>query len=100
MDVLVAATQSAGNAGKSVGVVATLREKMAGGGVGELVAYSPRGLGARIVHVAVTTLAMKTVTTRVHCWTCDHDTVVTMSFGGTIEMATRSGFRNSKGRLF
>jgi hypothetical protein len=66
MDVLVAATQSAGNAGKSVGVVATLREKMAGGGVGELVAYSTRGLGARIVHVAVTTLAMKTVTTRVY----------------------------------
>jgi hypothetical protein len=66
MDVLVAATQSAGNAGKSVGVMATLREKMAGGGVGELLAYSTRGLGARVVHVAVTTLAMKTVTTKVY----------------------------------
>jgi hypothetical protein len=47
-----------------------------------------------------TSLSGKTVTTRVHCWTCDHDTIVTMSFGGLVEMATRSGFRSSKGRLY
>ena len=66
MDVLVAAKQSSGAAGKKVGFFSTLSEKVAKEGVGELLRYSTRGLGARIVHVALTTLAMKKVTTWVY----------------------------------
>jgi len=66
LDVLVAAKQSAGAAGKRVGFFSTLADKVAKEGVGELLRYSTKGLGARVVHVAVTTLAMKKVTTWVY----------------------------------
>jgi hypothetical protein len=47
-----------------------------------------------------TSLSGKTVITRVHCWTCDHDTLVTMSFGGAVVVETLPGFRSHTGRLF
>ena len=66
MDVLVAGKQSAGSAGKKMGVLETLQEKVREKGWGGLVAYSTRGLVARCIHVALTTLMMKSMTTVVY----------------------------------
>ncbi len=67
MDVAVAATQSAGAAGKAgSGFVAGLRAQVAREGVWGTLRYSCRGLMARTVHVTVTTLAMKNGTSWVY----------------------------------
>ena len=66
MDVLVAGKQSAGSAGKKMGVWETLQEKVKEKGWGGLAAYSTRGLVARCIHVALTTLMMKSMTTVVY----------------------------------
>lgn len=62
MDVMVASKQSAGAAGKPV----TFADKIAEHGVGGMLAFSTRGLLARIAHVSITTLAMKMGTTVVY----------------------------------
>ncbi len=66
MDVLVAAKQSAGSAGKSVGFLDTFKDKIAKDGLASTIAYSCKGLGARVLHVGATTLAMKKITTMVY----------------------------------
>lgn len=66
MDVLVAAKQSAGAAGKKVSVMETFQAKIKEGGLAATVAYSTRGLAARVAHVAATTMAMKNITTLVY----------------------------------
>jgi len=66
MDVLVATVQQASKAGTKVSLVDTLKEQLAKGGVGGSIAFATRGLVARVAHVALTTLMMKTITTRVY----------------------------------
>jgi hypothetical protein len=66
MDVMVAAKQGAGAAGTNVGFFSTLAGKLREDGVARTLAFSTRGLAARVVHVAVTTLAMKNVTSLVY----------------------------------
>ncbi len=61
MDVLVATVQSAGKAGQKTSGMDALREQLKGG-VGNLT----KGLVARVAHVALTTLMMKTVTSKVY----------------------------------
>ena len=63
IDVLVATFQSAGKAGKKVSIVETFREQ---GGIGNIVAFSTRGLVARVAHVALTTMMMKPVISMVY----------------------------------
>jgi hypothetical protein len=63
IDVLVATFQSAGKAGKKVSIAETFREQ---GGLANVVAFSTRGLVARVGHVAATTFMMKTVTSIVY----------------------------------
>ena len=70
MDVMVAAKQGAGAAGKKVGFFSTLAEKVREDGVAKTLSFSTRGLAARVVHVAVTTLAMKNVTSLVYDVLC------------------------------
>ena len=60
IDVLVATVQDANKAGTKVSVIDVWKEKLRTGGVGELVRYSTRGYVARVAHVALTTLLMKT----------------------------------------
>ena len=59
----MAQTQSAAKAGKKVNVMEMIREQ---GGVGNVIAFSTRGLVARVAHVALTTMMMKTVTSIVY----------------------------------
>jgi hypothetical protein len=66
MDVLVAGKQSAGAAGKAVGVFDTFKEKMRTHGVVGTIAFSTKGLVARVAHVGATTLAMKKITSLVY----------------------------------
>lgn len=66
IDVVVATTQSAEKAGKKVSLGALLKEKLAEGGVSGSVAFATKGLVARVAHVALTTLAMKTITSKVY----------------------------------
>lgn len=63
IDVMVATIQQAGKSGKKVSVAETLRSQ--GGAMG-MVRFATRGLGARVAHVAMTTLMMKTVTSAVY----------------------------------
>ena len=63
IDVLVATFQSAGKAGKKVSIIETFKEQ---GGIGNIVAFSTRGLVARVAHVALTTMMMKTVTSMIY----------------------------------
>ena len=63
IDVLVATFQSAAKAGKKVSIVETFREQ---GGAAQVIAFSTRGLVARVAHVAATTMMMKTVTSIVY----------------------------------
>ena len=63
MDVLVAAKQSAAGAGKAVSVMETFTSH---GGVMGGIAFATKGLVARCVHVGLTTLMMKTMTTVVY----------------------------------
>ena len=66
LDVLVAAKQNAGAAGKHVGAFETFAAKVREPGLGGTLAFATRGLVARIVHVSVTTLAMKKGTSFVY----------------------------------
>ena len=66
MDVVVAIKQSAAKAGKSVSLVETFREQIAAGGVLGTLRFSTKGLMARVMHVALTTLAMKTISSKVY----------------------------------
>lgn len=63
VDVLVATIQQASNAGSKVSILETFTSQ---GGVGNIIAFSTRGLVARVAHVALTTLLMKTVTAKVY----------------------------------
>lgn len=66
IDVMVATIQDAGKSGKQVSVLQTLRQQFASGGFMDTVRFSTRGLAARVAHVALTTLMMKTVTSFVY----------------------------------
>jgi len=71
LDVLVAQIQQASNAGKAVGVFATLRTQVAGeGGVRRLFEFATRGFVARTAHVALTTALMQTATSKVYDLVC------------------------------
>ena len=65
LDVLVASKQSAGAAGKSVGAFETFSQKIKEQGLMGTIAFSTKGLVARIIHVGATTLAMKKITSMV-----------------------------------
>ena len=58
MDVMVAAKQGAGSAGKKVGILETFQSQIKAGGLVGTLGFATRGLGARVVHVALTTLMM------------------------------------------
>lgn len=66
IDVLVATIQDAGKAGQKVSIMQTFQEKLAKGGVKGLLAYSTRGYVARVAHVGLTTMLMKTVSSAVY----------------------------------
>lgn len=66
LDVLVATKQQAGSAGKNVGVLQTFKDQIAAGGVGGSLKFATRGLMARVAHVSLTTLMMKTITSWVY----------------------------------
>lgn len=66
MDVAVATIQGAGSAGKKVSALETFREQIAKNGAAKTVQFATRGLAARVCHVALTTLMMKTITSWVY----------------------------------
>ena len=66
MDVVVAIKQSAAKAGKAVSLVDTFSEQIKAGGVGGTLRFATKGLAARVFHVALTTLAMKTISSKVY----------------------------------
>ena len=66
IDVLVAAKQDAAKAGQKVSVIDLYREKIRSGGLGGTFKFATAGLVARVAHVALTTLMMKTVTSKVY----------------------------------
>lgn len=59
MDVMVAVQQSAGAAGKKVSTMEVLKQKYAEGGMVGISQFGTKGLVARIAHVGLTTLLMK-----------------------------------------
>jgi len=65
LDVLVATFQQASKAGQKVSVADTVKE-LAKGGAGKVFEFSTRGLLARVTHVGITTVMMKTVTSLVY----------------------------------
>lgn len=66
IDVLVATIQDAGKAGQKVSITKTFQDKIAQGGVRGLLQYSTRGYVARVAHVGLTTMLMKTVSSAVY----------------------------------
>lgn len=66
IDVLVATYQSANNAGKKVSGLDVYREQIRSGGLKGTLQYATKGTLARVAHVALTTLLMKTVTSKVY----------------------------------
>jgi hypothetical protein len=66
MDVMVATTQKASKAGEKVSPVQVFRDVYKEGGMGAVLNFGTRGTMARVVHVALTTLMMKTATTAVY----------------------------------
>lgn len=64
MDVLVATFQDASKAGQKMSVIGIWREQLKAGGMKELVQYSCRGYVARVTHVALTTVMMKTISSQ------------------------------------
>jgi len=66
MDVMVAQMQQASKAGVKVSAVESFRQQLKEGGVGQLLAFSTRGLIARVAHVSLTTALMKTGSTYVY----------------------------------
>ena len=63
MDVMVAAKQGAGSAGKKVSTIETFRAQ---GGLMGTLSFATKGLVARCFHVGLTTLMMKTITSVVY----------------------------------
>jgi hypothetical protein len=61
IDVLVATSQSASKAGKKVGILDTFKEQGP-----NVLTFATRGLVARVTHVALTTFAMRTVSSLVY----------------------------------
>ena len=61
MDVMVAQFQQASNAGKQVSTLQLVNHQLRSGGVKNLIAFSTRGFLARVTHVSLTTLLMKTM---------------------------------------
>ena len=59
-DVLVAQIQQASKAGQKVSAVEAFRSQMKEGGVMGVLAFSTRGLIARVAHVSLTTVLIKT----------------------------------------
>jgi hypothetical protein len=66
MDVLVAQIQQASKAGQKVSAMEAFRTSMKEGGVMGVLAFSTRGLVARVAHVSLTTVLMKTGSTYVY----------------------------------
>lgn len=67
LDVMVALQQSASSAGrKDTSAMTVLKEKYAEGGIATVTRFGTRGLGARVVHVALTTILMKTMAAEVY----------------------------------
>lgn len=66
IDVLVATVQQSAKAGAKVGLLDTYREQIKKGGLSGTVAFATRGTVARVAHVALTTMLMKTVTTFIY----------------------------------
>lgn len=62
MDVMVAQIQQASKAGENVSALDSFRAQLREGGVSGLLSFSTRGLIARMAHVSLTTLVMKTGT--------------------------------------
>ena len=65
MDVAVAQIQQASKAGQKVSAIEAFRQQMREGGVGQVLAFSTRGLIARVWHVSLTTLVMRSGTSLV-----------------------------------
>ena len=63
MDVMVAAKQGAGSAGKKVSTIETFRAQ---GGLMGTLSFATKGLVARCFHVGLKTLMMKTITSLVY----------------------------------
>lgn len=66
MDVLVATFQDASKAGQKMSIMGVLSEKIRVGGVTGLIQYSSKGYVARVAHVSLTTLLMKTISSAVY----------------------------------
>ncbi|KAH9253563.1 hypothetical protein BASA81_008399 [Batrachochytrium salamandrivorans] len=62
MDVMVAQIQQASKAGQKVSAIDAFRAQMKEGGMGAVIQFSMRGLVARVAHVSLTTVVMKTGT--------------------------------------
>lgn len=66
IDVMVATIQDAGKSGQKVSVMKVFSDAAATGGIKGTIQLATRGLAARVAHVALTTLMMKTVTSAVY----------------------------------
>jgi len=66
VDVLVATFQDASKAGQKMSVMGVFREKINEGGMWNLIKFSSRGCGARLLHVGATTALMKTISSAVY----------------------------------
>eukprot|EP01135_Chromosphaera_perkinsii_P007524 Nk52_evm8s913 gene=Nk52_evmTU8s913 len=66
LDVAVASIQQASKAGQKTSFVNTMREQIAAGGIRGMVAFSTRGFVVRVMHVAITTMMMKTLTSYIY----------------------------------
>jgi len=61
IDVMVATIQQANKAGKKVSVIQVYKEQLKSGGIKGTLQLSTRGLVARVIHVALTTVMLKNV---------------------------------------
>ena len=68
IDVLVAQVQQASQAGKKVRIAELWANARAQGGLAGVVRFSSRGFFARVAHVALTTLMMKTCASAIYDW--------------------------------
>lgn len=66
LDVLVAIFQQAANANQKVGVIQVFKQEIEKGGLSGTFGFATRGLLARVTHVAMTTLMMKTITSKIY----------------------------------
>jgi hypothetical protein len=66
MDVMVATIQQASKAGQKVSALQTIKDTLAKHGIQGTIAFSTRGLIARVAHVALTTFMMKTMTSKIY----------------------------------